>query len=244
MSGIAFAAIIIGSIIAGFVQSLSGFGSGVILAIIFSQFFNTVEATALTLSVCLALTVYLSLKFKKHIEWKLILLPLIPYLIISSIINKIMNGLNVSLLGILFGVFQIVLAVYYLFVSSAIKPSKSAVTGLTVGCLSGTTVALFGVGGPFLSLYMVAVSSSPKSYTANLQLFFVITNIIVLGEKLAAGHYPSDYWLYSVAGAVAIVIGARLGVSLINKLDAEKMKRIIYWFLLVSGVVTILQNTL
>lgn len=244
MSTAALILIFVGSLTAGFIQSMSGFGAGVILTLLFSQFLDPVPAAAMTLSVCFLLTIYLSLKFRKYIEWKLILLPLIPYLVISTLMNRIMSGLDVKLLGILFGVFQIVLAVYYLFVSSAIKPRKDAVTGIAIGSISGATAALFGVGGPFLSLYMVAVSSSAKSYTANLQLFFVITNIIILGEKIAAGHYPFDCWLYSLAGIVAIIIGARLGVVLINKIDTEKLKKIVYWFLLASGVATILQNVL
>lgn len=246
MSIASFAFIAAGSLAAGFIQSMSGFGAGTIMAIIFSLIpgITQTQAAAMTLSVCFPLTIYLALKYRKYFEWKLIVLPLIPYLIVSTVMNLVMKKIDGKLLPILFGVFQIILAVYYLFVSAAIKPRKDAVTGITIGGVSGATAALFGVGGPFLSIYMVAVSSSAKSYTANLQLLFVITNIFILSEKLAMGHYPFNAWYYTIAGIVAIIAGARLGVILINKIDIEKMKKIVYWFLLVSGVATILQAVL
>lgn len=244
MTAVALIIITISALFAGFVQSISGFGAGVIMTVICSQFFDPVSAVALNISVCTVMTLYLAFTFRKHIEWKLIVLPLIPYLIVSTVMNKVMTGLDVKLLGILFGVFQIILALYYLFFSAAVKPRKDVATAITIGGVSGATAALFGVGGPFLSLYMVAVSSSARSYTANLQFFFVITNFVIMSEKLAAGHYPFSCWYFTLAGAAAIVIGARLGVTLLKKLDADKMKRIVYWFLLASGIATILQNVL
>lgn len=236
--------ILFGSLIAGFIQTLSGFGAGAIMMLIFSQLLEPVSAVAMTISVCIVMTAYLAFKFRKHIEWKMILVPLFPYLLLSTIINRVMKGLDVKLLGILFGVFQILLAIYFLFISASVKPRKDIGTGIVIGSISGLTASLFGVGGPFLSLYMVAGSSSAKSYAANLQFFFMITNVVILGEKLAAGHYPFDLWLLTLVGMVAIIVGARLGVILINKIDTEKMKKIVYWFLLVSGIITILQNAL
>ena len=236
--------IFVGAMLAGFIQSVSGFGAGVILTLMFSQFLDPLASAAMTLSVCVVLTVYLTMKFRKEIEWRLILLPLIPYLIVSTVVNKLMTGFDVKLLTVLFGAFQIVLAVYYLFISSAVKPKKDAATGIAIGAISGATAALFGVGGPFLSLYMVAVSSSPKSYTANLQFIFLVTNFVILVEKIAAGHYPFSSWYFSAAGTAAILIGARLGVVLLKKLDSEKMKKVVYWFLLGSGIITILQKVL
>lgn len=244
MSAVSLIIIMVGALAAGFIQTLSGFGAGTVMAIVFIQFFDPVAAPAMTLSVCFALTIYLSFKFRKYIEWRLIILPLIPYLIISTFMNKVMSGLDAKLLGILFGVFQILLAVYYLFVSGTLKPSKNTLSGIAIGSVSGATAALFGVGGPFLSLYMVAVSSSAKSYIANVQFFFVVTNIVIVSEKIAAGHYPADCWPYTLAGIIAIIIGARLGVILINKINTEKMKKIVYWFLMLSGLVTVFQNVL
>lgn len=244
MSAAALLIIIAGSLLAGFIQSVSGFGAGVIMTLLLTQFFDPVAAVALNVSVCTVMTLYLIVQFRKYIQWRLIVLPLIPYLIVSTLINKVMTGLDVKMLGVLFGVFQIILAVYYLFFAAVVKPRKDAGTAIAIGGISGATASLFGVGGPFLSLYMVAVSSSPKSYTANLQCVFVISNIVILSEKLAAGHYPVSAWYFTVAGALAIVAGARLGIKLLNKLDSEKMKRVVYWFLLASGITTVLQNVL
>lgn len=246
MTAASFLIIFAGALAAGFIQSMSGFGAGTIMAIIFSLLpgITATQAAAMTLSVCFPLTIYLALKYRKHFEWKLIVLPLIPYLIVSTFMNKVMTKMDGQLLPILFGVFQILLAIYFLFVSSAIKPRKDAVTGITIGSVSGATAALFGVGGPFLSVYMVAVSSSTKSYTANLQLLFVISNIFILSEKLVMGHYPFASWYYTVAGIIAIIVGARLGVVFLNRIDIDKMKKVVYWFLFVSGVATIFQTIL
>lgn len=245
MTPISFFIVLIGAAAAGFIQSMSGFGAGTIMAIIFAQLCaDTAAASAMTLSVCFPLTIYLSFKYRKYIEWRIILLPLFPYLLVSTVMNIVMTKQSGTWLPILFGVFQIILGIYYLFVSSAIKPRKDAATGLVIGGLSGATAALFGIGGPFLSIYMVGASSSAKSYTANLQLMFMITNIFILSEKLIFGHYPDGYGYFTLAGACAIIAGARLGVILIDRIDIEKMKKIVYWFLIVSGVVTILQAAL
>ena len=227
----------------GVIQTMCGFGAGVVLTLVYSNesLFNTDVGPAVSIAVSFVLTVYLALKLRKNLEWKKIILPLVPFLIISLLIQP---GANLKLLGILFGVFQILLGIYFLWIAPSVKPNRNPVIGVICGGLSGVTGTLFGVAGPFLSVYMVAVSADMLSFTANMQFIFVISNLVILLGKIRQGLYTVSCLPSTVAGAAGILIGGMIGVRLVKKMDTAKLKKIVYYFLLPSGIATILQRIL
>ena len=101
---------------------------------------------------------------------------------------------------------------------------------------------LFGVGGPCLALYMIAVADDEKTYLACLQAVFFLTNFIPTVDRVIRGVFTWEMVPVAIVGSIAALIGQFLGVKIGDKLDPDLTKRIIYICLAVSGLITALQQ--
>ena len=185
-----FLIVILSAAAAGTIQTVCGFGAGVLLLLVLSQFFDMLTAPAVNLLVCVFLCLALAWKLRREIQFRLILIPLIPYLISSALINLVVDRIDLKVLGILFGAFQLLLCLYYLLIAKRIKGRSTTTAGLVCGFFSGITASLFGVGGPLLAVFLLGASRSKESYTANMQFVFLITNAIIFVNKLMKGLHP------------------------------------------------------
>ena len=239
-----FLLVILSAAAAGTIQTVCGFGAGVLLLLVLSQFFDMLTAPAVNLLVCVFLCLALAWKLRREIQFRLILIPLIPYLISSALINLVVDRIDLKVLGILFGAFQLLLCLYYLLIAKRIKGRSTTTAGLVCGFFSGITASLFGVGGPLLAVFLLGASRSKESYTANMQFVFLITNAIIFVNKLIKGLFTLQLLPITVAGAVGVLLGQWFGTKLTSRLDADRMKTIVYVFIGISGCVTILQYIL
>lgn len=247
MNGILFyLALLISCTAAGLLQTFCGFGAGVVILLFVSQFMEITVAATVNLSVCSFLSLYLLVRFFKKVEFKKTLVPLVCYVVVSLFLNSYILRLSghKNLLGILFGVFQIVLSVYYLFLTKAISSKGSLTSGIVCGSASGITAALFGVGGPFLSVHMLPASGSMESYTANMQVIFTVTNIFLVVDKARQGLYSASLIPMTAVGGAGVVLGGTLGVILLKKIKPDAVKKTVYIFLGISGIITVLQYAL
>lgn len=94
------------------------------LMLILSLFFSMAVSAGVSSSICLGLTGIMAWRYRKHIQWKLILLPAICYLMTSTIAIKYSKGINTSTLSALFGGFLLLLGSYSFFFRSAVFYSR------------------------------------------------------------------------------------------------------------------------
>lgn len=237
-----WAAIILGSVLAGLVQTVTGFGSGVVLIMVLSRLFPMTVAPALNTSICIALSVSLAWRFRKDIRFKLLIVPSIPYLIMSVCAISLMRFMNMTVLAVAFGIFLMALSVFFLFFESRVHLKPNYPTALFCGTISGVFAGLFGVGGPLMALYYLTVTQSRAAYVATLQFSFVLSNIIGMTTRILNGYYTLDLLPYTIAGIVGVTAGKHLGLMVAEKLDGAKLKKIIYIFVGISGAINIIQN--
>lgn len=234
--------ILIAAVAAGAIQTVTGFGAVVLLLLVLSQFFDLLTASAVNMLVCLFLTAALSWRYRKHIQFRLVLIPLIPYLVSSAIVNLFVDKIDLRILGILFGVFLLALGIYYLFLARHVKSRATLTEGLICGFVSGIMASLFGVGGPLLAVYLIGASESKESFAGNLQFVFLISNFLIFFTKFMKGFFHVSLIPITMVGVVGVLAGQWIGARFVHKLDPEKMKRIVYAFISVSGIITIIQN--
>lgn len=236
--------ILLSAAMAGAIQTVTGFGAAVLLLLVLSQFFDMLTAPAVNMLVCIFLTMVLSWRYRKHIQFKLILIPLIPYLISSTLTTLVIDKIELRVLGILLGVFFLLLGVYHLLLAKRIKSSATPGEGVVCGFVSGILASMFGVGGPLLAVYLLGASDSKESFTGNLQFIFLISNCVIFFNKLLKGFFSASLLPITLVGALGVLVGQWIGARFTDKLDPNRMKQIVYAFIAVSGVITILQNAL
>ena len=228
---------------AGLVQTVTGFGSVVLMMLLFPFFFNMIDAPALALSINVLYCFVLCWKFRRDIDWHACLLPTVIYSAVSFAVTGLVGDADLQVLVIAFAVFLILLSLYLLFVSGRVKMKKPGVgVGAALGVLAGTSAGLFAIGGPPMAPYMMAATKDHKAYVASMQLMFSVTNVVNLAGRMVNGIYRWSLWPYIAVGSVCIIIGMYLGEWIAKRLDAQKLRTIVYGFVGVSGLILLLQQ--
>ncbi len=119
-------------------------------------------------------------------------------------------------------------------VSASFKPSfcKGLVAG-GVGCaLNG----LFSVGGPPVVLYMSNTTNNNQEYFAGIQFYFCATNILSTLTRVLNGIIDLNILIYALLGFSGCILGDCIGRLLFNKLNGDKLKKIIYIGMIISAI--------
>ena len=239
-----YLAVCLASLAGGAVQTVTGFGAGVVLVMILSRFFDMTAASSLNTAVCVALSASLAWQFRREISWTLLIPPAIPYIITSVLAIRLISSMDMTALAVIFALFLMVLAVFFLFFEKRVHLSGSYPTAIVCGGISGIFAGLFGVGGPLMALYFLTVTSRRATYVGTIQFFFLLTNLISLATRFTEGLYGASLFPATVIGIAGIIAGKWLGLRIAEKLDGEKLKKIIYIFVGISGAVTLIQQIL
>ena len=112
----------------------------------------------------------------------------------------------------------------------------------TCGSLSGITNGMFGIGGPPIAVYYLAVSDSKEAYIGTTQFFFLITTLYTIVFRLSKGLICNGFWEYVLIGMVSILAGKLVGKKINDRISPETMKKCVYVCLFVTGVVTVIQS--
>ena len=237
-----FAAIALASMGAGIIQSVTGFGAAIFLMLVVPLFFDMVTAAALSSSIAMGLGITLAWKFRAHIQWNICALPTLVYMVCSVTAIHLVGGIDLDALTLAFGVFLIILALYFLLFSIRMSFAANWKSTCLCSALSGVTSGLFGIGGPLMAVYFVAASNSKESYIANIQFLFAATNIASLLTRVSRGIYTADLLPMTLLGFLGITLGKQIGLRILNRLNLNMMKQSVYAFVGLSGLLTVLQQ--
>ena len=234
--------VVLAAALAGVVQSVTGFGGAVVMMLVLPHFFSIPAASSIASAVCLGLNLVLLIKFRRHLDWRLWLLPTLPYLVTSTAAIRAVGQLDLRLLSAVFGGFLVVLAGYFFLFADRVSLRPNRRTAILCGGISGVTSGLFGIGGPLLSLYFLPASGSKERYTANLQCSFFVTNLLNMFTRLSEGIMTADLIPLILVAFLAINVGKEVGLRILGRLNEEKLRRLVYLFVGLSGLLTLLQN--
>ena len=232
--------VILSSIGAGLIQSVTGFGSGIFMMVFFPMLFPILQSSALSSSISFMLTCALTWHYRKIIDWKLTLLPGIVYIGMSSAAIILAPYLPTAILKKVFGVVMILLSIYFLTISGKLKIKANMVSATICAMISGVMGGLFGIGGPPMVIYFLAALDDKEKYLATIQFFFFVTGTYNVIFRIIKGIYTVDLIPYTIIGIVAITIGKKIGLRIVDKINAETMKKLVYAFLGFAGLTNVL----
>ena len=237
-----YAVIAAAAVMAGVIQSVTGFGSAVFLMLFVPLFYDMVSASAIASSIAMGLGITLAWRFRKRIQVKLCVLPAVIYLIGSIGAISVIRDIDLDALTLAFGVFLVLLALYFLVFSKKMSLNGSWKSAAVCSAVSGVTSGLFGIGGPLMAVYFVSVSRDKESYIANIQCLFAVTNVVNFLMRIGKGIYTANLVPITLIGFAGITLGKVLGLRILEKMELEGMKKWVYLFVGASGVLTILQQ--
>ena len=234
------AVVFLAPIAAGFIQAVTGFGSGILMMVFFPSFFPILGASALSSSISLPATCVQAWNYRKVSVWKLTFLPALVYILMSSASILLAPYLPTAILKKTFGVVMILLSIYFLTISGKLKVKANMVSATICAMISGFMGGLFGIGGPPMVIYFLAALDSKEAYLGTLQAFFFITGMYTFKFRIINGIYTMDLVPYTLLGVVGILIGTKVGRMVVNKINADTMKKLVYLFLGFAGLTNVL----
>ncbi len=226
----------------GVVQTMAGFGCGLVMMLVLPHLMPMVQAAAVTSITGGVLSGALVWKFRDKLKPRFVILTAIPYLIASVTMLQFVQRIRTRDMAILFGAFLTVLGLYYLIWSNKAHMRITPVTMLVCPVVSGVSSALFGIGGPLMSLMYLEKYETREEYATNLQMLFFISAAINTTTRAFKGIVTADLLPAAAAGIAAILLGEKVGLILAGRMKPELLRKMVYLMVFFSGVLTIFNN--
>ena len=227
------------TIVASFIQRVSGFGFG-IFVMMFFPFFLPSYGESVMLSGLLAGSTALMIAVKnwKYIRWRMMWIVTFFNVLFSFIATEYMLSLSNDVLKQYLGVVLTLIALYFLFGEGRMgRIFKSKPAQITIGSVSGVMGGMFAMPGPPVVLYCISTLEDKKEYVATLQAFSVVFNSFYTIFRFNAGFYSENTWLWWIMGIGGAVIGSLLGSRCFEFISNQTLKRIVYVMMIVSGMI-------
>lgn len=227
----------------GLIQGMTGFGSGIFVMMFFPMFLPVLQSSALSSMNSISISGPTAWKYRNYIRPKDILLPAVFYCTFATIALKLAVKADFTAMKVFLGAFLMLIALYFLFIQGKFSIKATPLTAFICGSLAGICSGLFGIGGPPMVIYVLAITGDDKNaYIANTQIFFTVTMLYTTMIRILNGIITPGLVLLVIPGMLGMTIGKTIGLRIIEKIDVDKMKKLIYAFLFFSGLSTFLTN--
>ena len=236
--------LVLASLVGGFLQAAIGFGYATIVMVFFPLFLPSIPVSA---TVCAVLSLLASisifLQYRKDARPKHVMWPILVYLVVMPIAFSWSTQVPKMILSVIFGLFLLVLGLYYLISADKMRVSENAGTGIAVGFLSGLFGGLFSVSAPPTALYCLSTLNTKEAYIGTLQFFFLVTNTYAVGVRAFNREMTPQVLLWSLVASAGLFFGLRLGKVVFQKRgDLSRVTRWIFIFIACVGLWTIISN--
>ena len=223
-----------------FIRSSLGFGDALIAMPLLTMVVGLSLATPLTAMAATTIAITILLRSWRKVEikaaWRLVITTLIGIPIGIYFLQAAPELLVKSLLGILITGFGL-----YNLLSPNLPRLETDKWAYATGIIAGILGGAYNTNGPPVVIYGMLRRWDSEKFRATLQGYFLPTGSAILISHALAGMWSPQvihYYLY----CLPIIIGATLIGGKVNQLIPQgKFDKIIYSFLVVIGILLIIQ---
>lgn len=229
------------TVASSFTQRVTGFGFGILMMTLLPVLAPSyAEATALSGLLAIFTALVPAIQSRKSLNWKKLLPILLIFLVTSWLGVLLLARLDNSLMKHVVGGVLIAVSLWFFITGGRIRLAPTLPVQAGMGTLSGLMGGLFAMQGPPAVIYFLAVSDTKEEYIALTQWYFLIGNIFMAFFRAGSGFItPAVLKLWCVA-IPGVFLGLFLGAKVYKKIRAEELRRVIYAFLLIAGLLAIL----
>lgn len=228
------------AIAGSFIQSCSGFGYAIICMALWPLFMPFYTASILEAIAAFFMVVYISVKFRKAIDWKLLLPAVLMAAVTSFLGVNTLMALDEAVLSKIMGTVLLVLAVYFIFFMNKVHMRAGIISGLAAGAVSGFCGGLFNIGGPPMVAYFLSVTKDKEKYNATLQMFFTVNTACIFLIHVFQGHVSASMVPLIAAALAGTAAGTAAGMAVFRKLTMEGIRKAVYIFMVCAGMYLLL----
>lgn len=220
---------------ASFIQSVAGFGAGLISMALLSMIWPVHFATLVMVPLGLLMTSTLTWRLRTQVEPRALtpLLLGLPFGVSLGIFGY--EALSVAYLRSGLGVLLICSALYH---GLSHRWERSAPRGLgpALGVLSGVTGVSLNSPGPPAIIYATLMGWSPRHFRANLSFFFLLSGCCSLLTLSLRGHLKPESLKMSASLAPALLLGVWLGSAVAERIPTELFRKLTLLLLVTLGL--------
>ena len=229
--------ILIVTVLASVVQSTTGFGFAITMMSMLPHFMeNYLMATALSGLGAIALSAMVTAKHIRQADFKMIMPVLVGYLGTSTVIIPLAKRFSGGVLTKALGILLVAVSIYFIFFNNKIKIKPTFTNGIIAGIIAGVGVGLFAIGGPPVVIYLLSAIDDKDIYRVSSLAYFTLSGIYATGLRVVNGIIDGQVMMIYVFMLAAIVLGGFIGEKIFNRINADRLKKIIYIFMAFSGV--------
>lgn len=225
---------------AGVIQGITGFGCGIVMMMVFPMMFALPQSAGCSTAIAVFLSLSMVITYRKHIRFEKIIPPAVLYIAVCSASIYCSTMFDQNVMKKVFGVFLLLLSVYYLFVQKNTDRKKLSLP-VSVLCIVVSAVCdgLFGIGGPLMVLYFLAQTHNTHEYLGTIQTFFLINSVYNTVFRVINGILTVSHIAVIFTGVIGIVIGGMIGNRIVDKLDGIMVRKLTYIMIGISGLINL-----
>jgi uncharacterized membrane protein YfcA len=218
-----------------FTQSVTGFGLALVSMPLLTAVLGIQTAAPLValfgLVAEVILLFYYRHAFNFKVVWRLIVASAIGIPLGIWALRNIDEQIVLTVLGFIVGGYAL-----YGLLNLRLPAIKQPVWAYSTGFLAGILGGAYNTAGPPVIVYGNCRQWPPDEFKSNLQGFFLLTGILVMGTHVLAGNYTSEVWRNTLVALPATAAGILAGLFLANKISAPMFRKLVLWLLLILGV--------
>lgn len=226
---------------ASVIQRVSGFGFGIFIMTMLPHIMPSYgEATTLSGILSALQSLYVLTTVYRLIDWRRVIPILLTFIVVSYFAVQYVSVAADVHLKHLLGVVLILMSCYFLLISEKIHLRPTLPVQISMGTLSGLMGGLFAMQGPPAVLYFVASETDKERYLASTQVYFFIGNSIMTLYRAQSGFLTPTVGYGCLYAFVGVIVGTQIGKQLFNKMSIVILRKVIYAYMAVAGVIALL----
>ena len=227
---------------ASFIQSVTGFGFGIFAMMFLPSVLLYTEANVLSTILSTLTSVSVIAIMWRKINVKNLIFPLLGCLVTTYLAVSFIKSQKNETLILILGIVLVLLSVYFFFFSNKIKIKPTWYAGLIAGTISGIMGGMFAIGGPPVVIYFIQSEKDTDSYLSTISAYFVLSGIINIVTKASAGFVTSNGLFALALGLLGLLVGTVVGKLTRDKIKPNILKKVVYGFMAISGVINIVSS--
>ncbi len=162
---------------------------------------------------------------------------LLCFMIVSVVCIFLLVRIDDHQIKRLLGILLVLGSLYFLCFNDKIRLRPSVKTQVSMGTLSGMMGGFFAMQGPPAVLYFMVLGMSKDTYIACMQTYLLTGNLLMSVVRGYHGYLTAQVGLAYLAGFLFVLGGNLLGCKVFDKISSKILRRCVYGYLALSGVV-------
>ncbi len=225
-----------------FQQSVTGFGSTILSLPFLTLLIGLPAAVAVLVLVGSLIALFVVVDSWRQIVWREFVWIMVPVAVAMPVGFWLAGALPANGMKIMLAVFAVAVGLEGLLKhcredKPTLMPKRARLATSLFLPLGGVLHGAIGAGGPFIVIYATRAITDKTLFRVTLSLLWAVLNSLLIFQWLGTGALTPHIWKLSALCTPFALAGAWLGNHAHYRTDGVLFRKIVYWTLIVSGLV-------